>query len=370
MMKYSIPDCKDFTGYKPCHPGPNGETCINPKKTGKKILIINIGALGAVLNTTTLLPALKRKYPESTVYWLTAERAEPLLEENPYVDRILKYDFSSVLTLQQIEFDIVCNTDKVQEICAFTNTLKAGKKLGFGLNENSVIFPLNEGAVYGYTLGINNKLKFEENTRSYVSVLREICELDDIVDPYIFNFTEEEREFIKEYKNSLALESGKKVVGINTGSSPLFSNKRIPEEHIKIMINEVYKRNDGRKVVLLGGIEDIERNKIIAAEFPDMVINTPTDEGLRRGLCYMDICDYVFSADSLGMHMAIALGKEVVVYYNVTCPAEIELYGKGGRVISQVECSPCWKQDCDKDLKCLEEDISGKMLDVFDGITG
>ena len=145
-MDFQIPNCKHFTGYKPCHPGENGETCISPEPRGVKILVINIGALGAVLMTTTLLPALKRKFPESTVHWLTISRATALLHNNPYVDTIHALSPASLLLLQQIKFDLVLNTDKVQEMCALTNVLNAREKRGFGLNEDGVIVPISDSA--------------------------------------------------------------------------------------------------------------------------------------------------------------------------------------------------------------------------------
>ncbi len=367
-MIADFPDCKDFTGYKPCHPGEDGEACVSPKPRGKKLLIINIGAMGAVLMTTTVLPAIKRKYPASTIYWLTVERITPLLKNNPYIDRIFTYDFNTVMILREMKFDVVMNTDKVHEICALTNGLLADVKLGFGMNGDGVIIPLNEGSNYNYRLGIDNRLKFIENERTYPQMLRDICELDDNIDPYVFRFTKEEKNFINEYKSCLDLDFDFPVVGINTGSSGLFSNKRIPIDVIESLISELYEINSGQRVVLVGGFEDEKRNLELEKKFGDKVINTPTTEGLRKGMTYVDLCDVVITADSLGMHMAIALGKKVVGWFNVTCAPEIELYGMGEKVISEVECSPCWKQDCDQDLNCLNDDIKNKLIKAVKNI--
>ena len=87
--KLRIPDCEHFSGYKPCYPGTTClEECADPKPTGKQILIINLEAMGNVLVTTTLLPALKRKYPVSTIRWITLANAAPLLAYNPLVNKV------------------------------------------------------------------------------------------------------------------------------------------------------------------------------------------------------------------------------------------------------------------------------------------
>ena len=46
------------------------------------------------------------------------------------------------------------NVDKSHVSCALLNTLKGKNKLGFGLNENGKIIPVNEGAFYNYNLGM------------------------------------------------------------------------------------------------------------------------------------------------------------------------------------------------------------------------
>ncbi len=367
-MTIEIPECKQFTGYKPCHPGEQGEACVNPEPMGTKILIINLGALGAVLMTTTILPALKRKFPESTIHWLTEPRAAELLQHNPNIDFIHHWGVGSLLTLQQMQFDIVCNSDKIQEMCALTNVLNAKEKLGYGLNKDGVMIPLNDGAGYNYRMGIDNKLKFQHNTRTYPNILRETFELDKTIDPYVFRFSGEEKKRIDQLREDFCLYKDKPVVGINTGCSNLYPNKKMPENELKKIIGWLFERDRSQSILLLGGIEDTERNSALAGEFENIVINTPTTEGLRSGMGYVDLCDIVCTGDSLGMHMAIGLEKKVIAWYNVTCAQEIEFYGRGIKLESGVDCSPCWKKICDNGLICYEEDISGSVVKAIESL--
>src|SRR6185437_6089748 len=63
----------------------------------------------------------------------------------------------------------------------------------------------------------------------------------------------------------------------------------------------------------------------------------------------------VFSGDSLGMHMAIGLKKWVVAWFGPTCPQEIELYGRGRKILTQAPCSPCWKRVCQQEKMCYDQ---------------
>ncbi|NCS87746.1 MAG: glycosyltransferase family 9 protein, partial [Ignavibacteria bacterium] len=98
-MKKQIPSCKNFSGYKPCFSDHNcwENGCKENIPIGTKILIINLDAMGDVLMTTAQLPALKRKFPESTIYWVTLKIASKLLENNPYIYKIFNFDAGSIL---------------------------------------------------------------------------------------------------------------------------------------------------------------------------------------------------------------------------------------------------------------------------------
>ena len=350
-----IPDCKKFTGYKPCEPYTLCGGDCGKYPYGAKVVIVNLGAMGAVLMSTTILPALKRKYPVSTIYWVTEERHMPLLLNNPFVDFVMPFNFRTVAVMREMKFDVICNVDKIPEACAFVNSLSAGSKLGFGLHENGVVVPLNEGSEYNYRLGLDDELKFRINTKTQPEMLREMFELDREPDSYVLHVTPEEAAIKDRFIAGHGLRPP--VIGINTGSSNAFPNKRFSENHIIEMVDILFETGGGRPVILVGGLEDVERNRRYAGLLPGKVINTPADEGLRRGIAYLNICDIVVTGDTLGMHMAIGLGKQVVAWFNVTCPAEIELFGRGIKVVSEVSCSPCWKKVCDKNLVCLDEPV-------------
>jgi heptosyltransferase-2 len=55
------------------------------------------------------------------------------------------------------------------------------------------------------------------------------------------------------------------------------------------------------------------------------------------------------------MHAAIGLRKHVIVWFGVSCPAEIDLFGRGVKLIPEgLACSPCWKRTCPYDLECMQ----------------
>ncbi|MGA8264810.1 MAG: glycosyltransferase family 9 protein [Ignavibacteriaceae bacterium] len=351
-----IPSCKRFTGYKPCFPDHNCwiDGCKDNIPVGTKILIINLDAMGDVLMTTAQLPGLKRKYPASTIWWITLKIAAPLLHNNRYIDNVLTYDAESLSILSQMKFDYVLNVDKSRRSCTILNSVNGRKKLGFGMNKGGKIIPMNKGAHYNYNLGMDDHLKFKVNQRTGQDYLAETFELNYTNDDYTFNFTEDEQKFIEDYKKKAKLKKTDFVVGFNTGCSNLYPNKKMTvEQHISL-INKLLK-NKNYKIALFGGPEDTNRNNKIYSKFRGKIINTPTEGGVRKGACYESIADVIITGDSFGMHLGIALKKYMIVWFGVSCWSEIELYNRGVKLYQKdLACSPCWKKACPYDLECIK----------------
>ena len=355
MLK-PVPSCKRFTGYKPCYPDHNCwlDGCKDNIPVGTKILIINLDAMGDVLMTTAQLPALKRKFPESSIYWITLKISAPLLLNNNYIEQIFTYDAESLAILNEMKFDYIMNVDKSQRACALINSLESENKLGFGLNEDGQIIPLNEGAFYNYNLGMDNNLKFKVNQRTGQDYLAETFELDYKRDEYIFKFSEEEKDFIKNYKIENGIKENDLVVGFNTGCSNLYPNKKMTVEQHVYLIKKLLKSGK-YKIVLLGGPEDTDRNNEIYSHFKGDIINTPTNSGVRRGACFEELANVIITGDSFGMHLGIALKKYIIVWFGVSCWTEIDLYNRGLKLFQEkLNCSPCWKKVCPYNLECIQ----------------
>jgi heptosyltransferase-2 len=131
------------------------------------------------------------------------------------------------------------------------------------------------------------------------------------------------------------------------------------EQHVELI--KRLSKYDDIKLVLLGGPEDTERNEEIFKRSIQIdgvagkLINTPTTEGIRRGICYENICDVVITGDSYGMHLAIALKKFTIAWFGLSSWTEIDLYDRGVKLIPEgLECAPCWKKVCPYNLECIQ----------------
>lgn len=355
-MKYKT-SCRYFTGYKPCKYKRSCEGCPHFDEPSKRILIVSLEAMGAVLRSTCLLPALSTEYGNMHVTWLTLKMNLPLLANNPYIDRTIYLDASTSAILESLQFDIVFGVDKSLEAGALVQKANAIQKFGFGLDSFGAIAPLSSDAEYQFDVGLNDNLKFFENTKPETQQLTESMGLEWKRDPYVLSLTVEEQKKAQEFKRRAVGQAAAEVIGYNTGCSTLFPYKKLTVKDAIIMVSAWRQNFPDAFVFLLGGPQDTQRHIEIKQAFAEdpKVFNTPTTHGLREGLLWESVSDVVFSGCSLGMHISIALQKPTIAWFGLSCAQEVDLYDKGVKIQADVTCSPCWKKSCDQLIKCYEK---------------
>lgn len=357
-------DCRDFNGYKPCRPGWVCRECEAYTPMGTRVLLVNLDAMGTVLRTTSLLPAIRRRYPDAHITWVTEKACLPLLEGNPLLDRAVAFDPVTVDWLAAQRFDVVLSCDKSRAAASLAMRVDAGRKLGYGIGPSGAIVPLSPEAEEHYAVGLDDHAKFFVNRKTEQQLLTEALGLPYARDEYMLVLSDEERRFAETARHRLGLGGPAPVVGLNTGCSSLFPYKKLPTAQQAEVADRLHATHPDVRVALLGGREDTERNAEIVrlARTGDRIVQTPTTEGLRKGLLYTDLADLVVSGDSLGMHMAIALRKPVVAWFGISCEQEIDLFDRGEKLVAHVECRPCWKKACNLEPKCYDRVSTDEVL--------
>ena len=344
--------CRHFNGYKPCGKSDDcSEACDQISPVQNRILIIHLGALGAVVRATAILKSIHEKYPNSHVTWVTDAPGHHLLKTHPRIDRVLVTQLEDLLILSALEFDIAFVIDKSLKAAGVLRQTRAKKVFGFIADpQTGVIVPATPSADYLWQLGLSNQKKFFENKKSEVALLVEALELGSITPEYDLPMTfAEHTEVLK--RRAMWSDSGQnKVIGINTGCSAVIEAKKLPVSTQHQLAKKLLQL--GYQVVLLGGPEDSERNLEIGRTLN--VIQSSTNQGLRDGYISVAGCDLVITGDSLGMHLAIAAQIPVIAWFGPTCSHEIELYGRGIALEAPVGCAPCWLRKCDKEKKCSD----------------
>jgi ADP-heptose:LPS heptosyltransferase len=347
-------DCRYFLGHKPCRFRRECDGCPHYSAIGKRILIIKLAALGDVLRTTPLLRGIREFEPAAEITWLTEPNVIPMLQGIREIDRLLAYSQESTLQMEMESFDEVYCFDKEPKATALAMKIQAGRKVGFGMDRSGKVVPLNKESEYTFELGINDNLKFRINAKTYPELVFECASLPySAPQEYILPDLSAEIEEAKEIIFARGVRPEELKIGLNTGAGDVFATKKWTEAGYVRLANRLAKEL-GAKVLLLGGPGEADRNQRIAAAAEYPLFNTGSDNSIRKFAGIVGNCNMVITCDTLAMHIAIGLKVPVLVLLGATCHQEIELYGRGAKIVSDFACSPCYRNVCPNPVTCMD----------------
>ena len=299
-----------------------------------KILIIKLGysetldpeigkvvSLGDVVRCSVVLEALKEKYPNSNITWLVAPEAFPLLADNPYIDRILVWDEFVPFVLMREQFDMVVNLEKIHGICALADMIQAWEKVGFRFDSRSGEYSAYERSV-GATKYIQSKASGEKSHDIWQRVLVEMVGCEWKGQEYSLGYKPKPKQFYD--------------VGFNYYVGSKWPTKAMVKERWEELAKKLELQN----------------------------ISYSWQQGMSNLYEYMDWiagCKVLVTNDSLGVHLALAMRKSVVVLFGSTSGEEIYYYGRGasiypkfGNMLNEYQCVPCYNPTCKKEKHCMD----------------
>lgn len=363
-------DCRYFRGEFPCRFRRTCPGCDEYSPMGRRVLIVKLGALGDVLRTTPLLRRLRSETGPLHITWLTAPEALPLLSENPFLDRILPWGLEAVVRLDAERFDQVICLDKAPEAAALAVRVKTGERFGFGLDAKGSLVPLNRESEYAYILGLDDELKFHANRMTYQEISFGQLGWTFRGEEYAFYLTDGEREWAEGRLRGLGLADGPAPVGLAVGAGSVFANKTWPPPRWASLALSI-QQELRREVILLVGPKEMAVGEEVKQRMGASAAPlSGGDHGLREFAALIERCACVVSGDTLAMHLAIAVGTPVVALFGPTCAQEVELYGRGSKIVSPKACAPCYRRRCDLSPTCLEEISDEDVLGVAKEIVG
>lgn len=304
----------------------------------RKVLIIKTGysefldnennsrkvSLGDVLRTTPLLHIYKNDY----VTWVSDEQAFPLLENNPYINRLISLDFTNSMHLLDEDFDFVINLEKNHDICKFTSKLNAWSKYGFR-------FDRKNGSVHAYDRAFevlavsSNPISKKENKRTTQELLFEMIGEKWKGEECILGYIPTTNE--------------KYDICLNTLVGEKWPTKSWPNKSWDLLEERLIK--DGLKVTR----QDKQNEEVL--------------KNLNKYMDWINSGKTIISNDSLGLHLGIALQKKVLGIFGSTPDKEVHFYDRGKAIIPEPipSCLPCFKSVCSRGRNCME-DISPEMV--------
>jgi len=293
----------------------------------KKILIIKLGysetldkecskvvSLGDVLRGTSILRPLKEKYQNSNITWLVSHEAFTLINGSEYIDRVLIWDEFMPYALMREKYDMVINLEKINGICALADMIDAWEKVGFRFNSQAGDFDT-------YSKGEIAKTYIEEKESGTRVIWQEL----------VMNMLGLEWRFDKYSLGYKPIGNIKFDVGFNYKVGSKWPTKAMSDHKWK----ELEKRLSSRNISY-----DYQKGA----------------NNLEEYIEWINSCKVIISNDSLGLHIAFALGKQAIGLFGATDDKEIYFYNDSVALKPKTsyDCVPCYQPQCSRETHCMD----------------
>ena len=202
-------------------------------------------------------------------------------------------------------------------------------------------------------MGLDDGLK-RANRSTYPEILYEMCDLRGAVAPPQFVVSADAHAKIAVRLGDALRPYGQTVV-LNTGGGRRWAQKLWTAAHFADFVRLVRRVHPDWAVVVTGGRDEASANGTLIAVSPQQgVFDGGCTHSLEEFGALLTVATVVVTADSLALHMALALGLRAVAIVGPTSPWELEMYGRGEVVHADVPCLACYKPRCPLPVTCMD----------------
>ncbi|MBI5815164.1 MAG: lipopolysaccharide heptosyltransferase I [Nitrospinae bacterium] len=323
-------------------------------KNGARILVIKLSAMGDVVHTFPVVAAVKKARPDISLDWVVAEGYRELVGLSRHVDNVILFkrkewgSFWKPGVLSQIsgflrnvrekEYDAVVDLQGLLRSGLITAAARSPLKIGFDY--------AREGATLFYNRKIGRPPGQVHAIERYLGALKEIgIPFQGGPD---YGISVPQRETL--WAETVTPKEPFAVVNPNAR----WKTKRWSAEKFAGLVKELEKRH-GMRSVIIGGPDDVKTGAQLASMAGPAAMDLTGKGGFAHLAALLGRAAVMFTNDSGPMHLAVALNIPVVAVFGPTNPNLTGPYGPGNMVVAaSVDCSPCYKRECEKGMECMD----------------
>jgi heptosyltransferase I len=311
-----------------------------------KILILKPSSLGDVVQALPVLRLLKQHHPRSEIYWWIEVHSAELLEGDPDLAGIFRFDrerwatpwhwgdiWKGIGELRRHKFDLIIDLQAL------------ARSASVGWLANGFCFvglhDWRELAPGYYDISVPRPSPNTHAVDWYLEVLR-VLRVPVHAD---FDWMPK-RERVASEVESLWPLNGSPMVVLLPGAR--WENKRWPAQHFQQLVNRLRAHSGVLRFVILGGEADAALARDITSAAPEACLDLTGRTSLPQMVEIIRQCRVVVTNDTGPMHVAAALRKPVVGIFGPTKPARTGPYGQIDRALQRrdLPCVPCMKDSC------------------------
>lgn len=282
--------------------------------SNRRIVLSRLGGIGDVIHTLPLAEYLKRKYPNSSIEYITSEDiADLLMNHCTFIDKAWTFRKEKKASIAK---DILRNG----KIDYFFNLHSSLSFFFFNL------FYIRAQKYFHYKKDITQHaiLNFARTCDSNIST-------SDIKPNVLFSNNE------KELLNKYGLKAGKYICLV-PGVGKVRIHRAWPFEKWTSLAEEILNEDKEIKIVFLGGKDEKKDKRYEEESFKDRIVNLIGELTLSEDAKIISQSQCLISCDTGLLHLASALSKNVIGLYGPTLPERSGPFNINSKTVKANNC--------------------------------
>lgn len=333
----------------------------------KNILIVRTDRIGDVVLSLPLAAIIKKHFPECKVTFLLREYTKPLAVNNPNIDEVitLKEDEGKASVKENIQllknkFDVCIVAYPTYPIALILFLSKIKSRVGTGYRWYSFLF--NKKNYEHRKFGEYHELEYNVHLLRQLGIDEKVTE--ENVTYGITPSTQEEEE-VKKDLSDLGINFSKPVIIVHPGSGG--SAIDLPISKMREIINNLSRENV--EILITGTTAEKELCQSLVVN--KSTINLAGKYNLSELIALINQCNVMIANSTGPIHIAAALGKNVIGFYPKFIAASAKRWGpftnKKNIFSPTIDCSNCTRKQCEE-LNCMDSIKTGDVVSAVKSI--
>jgi len=332
------------------------------EKDFKNIAVCKFKGMGSIIQATPMLAALRQKYPEAQITFVSTLSNKAVLDKIDLIDRVVVVDDSGLWKLLKSNFKALTSLVKNRPDVYFDLEIYSHYSVIFTaltLSQNRIGFYLRSGT---YRMGIYTHMMFYNPQVPISKVYMQLAQLlgcNESVPPLYRLVGQLPVGFDKT-----------NYMVVNPNASDLRLERRWSKENFFELIKIIARRTPELNIYLIGSSAERAHVAKIAdelKEFPQ-VVNIAGETSISELIAIIDHAKFMVSNDTGPMHMAFSTGTPVVCLFGPCSPNQYGNFKNARIIYKRVYCSPCVHEF--EEPPCKGNNVCMQLIEIQDVVKG
>ena len=343
-----------------------------------KILFFRLGAIGDTLLTTPAVRKARALFPEAEIHYMAGEAAAEILENNTDINKVIVLKLAKhflprefgiffimpflIKQFSKEKYDYFVDFESSYFSTYISLFIKATTKIGHKITQ--------KGRKYLNTT-YTKRVIFDDRTTyqplRHLALVKELKAFESADLQLVLNLTNREKSEAMQYLAKYGLDSSKQKIML-CPSSPWIT-KSWPATYWLELVALINQKFTNHKIIILTGPTDSGTLLDDLSKLPNVHVWKPVK--LRPLISLLSFGNILVANDGAVRHIANALKIKAIGIFGSTNDINWAFEDKNNIVLKTVlDCRPCHKPKCYKNLECLKEITPDKVFKAIVNLLG